>query len=101
MVRHIVLFQLIEKLSESEKYELFVKFKTSIENLPQTIDFIKRIEVGYNINTDENWDICLLSEFDALEDVRRYSVHPEHIAAAGIIKPYLMGRSCVDYCISN
>ena len=97
MVRHIVLFQLKNQLSTNEKHELFVKFKTAIEALPQTIDLIRHIEVGCNINSNESWDICLVSEFDSLEDVRQYAVHPNHIAAAGIIKPHLSGRSCVDY----
>lgn len=101
MVRHIVLFQIDKKLSTSEKHELFVKFKSAIERLPETITFISHIEVGNNINSDEIWDICLLSEFNSLEDIRRYSVHPDHIRAAGIIKPYLTGRSCVDYTIPN
>ena len=101
MVRHIVLFKFDKKLSSSEKHDLFIRFKTAIECLPETITFIRHIEVENNINTGEDWDICLLSEFESLEDVRRYSVHPNHVAAAGIIKPYLSGRSCVDYTIPS
>ena len=35
--------------------------------------------------------------FDSLEDVKAYSVHPAHVAAAGIIKDAKEDRACVDF----
>ena len=55
--------------------------------------------MGFNVNEQELWDICLVGEFDTLDDVRAYSVFPDHMAAAGALKPYLQGRSCVDYVV--
>ena len=73
------------------------RFKAAIEALPQKIDFIRDIRVGLNINPDEQWDICLDSTFDSLDDVKAYAVHPDHVAAAGILKDAKDGRACVDY----
>lgn len=53
--------------------------------------------MGLNINPDEQWDICLDSTFDSLDDVKAYAVHPDHVAAAGILKDAKDGRACVDY----
>ena len=53
--------------------------------------------VGLNINEAETWDICLESEFDTLDDVKAYAVHPAHVAAAGILKDAKQDRACVDY----
>ena len=72
-------------------------FKKAIEALPSDIKFIRKVFVGLNINPDEKWDICLESAFDTLDDVKAYSVHPSHLAAAKIIKGYKADRSCVDF----
>lgn len=97
MVKHIVLFKLKESLTSAEKADVMNHFKAAIEALPQKIDFIRDIRVGLNINPDEQWDICLDSTFDSLDDVKAYAVHPDHVAAAGILKDAKDGRACVDY----
>lgn len=97
MVKHIVMFKLKDSLSENEKIKIMNSFKSAIEALPETIKFIKDIHVGLNINPSEKWDICLDSTFDSLEDVKAYSVHPAHVAAAGIIKDAKEDRACVDF----
>ena len=97
MVKHIVLFKLKENLAFEEKQSIMNNFKEAIEALPNTIPSIRKIFVGLNINPDEKWDICLESEFDCLEDVKAYAIHPAHIAAAGIIKEVKQDRACTDY----
>ena len=97
MVKHIVMFKLKETLSTEEKMDVMNRFKTAIEALPATIDVIRKVFVGLNINGAETWDICLESEFDTLEDVKAYAVHPDHVAAAGILKDAKLDRACVDY----
>ncbi len=97
MVRHIVLFQFIESLTPQAKDEVYNRFKRGIEALPEQIPFIRHIYVGRNVNPAETWDICLNGDFDTLEDVVAYGQHPLHLAVSGELKPYLKGRSCVDY----
>ena len=86
MVKHIVLFKLKETLSQEEKLKVMNDFKAAIEALPAKIGFIRHIFVGLNANSAEKWDICLDSEFDTLADVNAYAVHPDHVAAAGLLK---------------
>ena len=97
MVKHIVLFKLKESLSTEEKRDIACRFKQAIEALPSSIPFIRKIFVGFNINPNEQWDICLESEFDTLNDVEKYSVHPSHLAAAAILKDYKKECACTDY----
>lgn len=97
MVKHIVLFKLKENLSQEEKWKVMNDFKAAIEALPAKIDFIRHICVGLNANPAEKWDICLDSEFDSLSDVNAYAVHPDHVAAAGLLKEVKADRACVDY----
>lgn len=97
MVKHIVMFKLKDTLSKEEKCDVMNRFKAAIEALPAQIDVIRKVFVGLNINEAEQWDICLESEFDSLEDVKLYAAHPAHVAAAGILKDAKQDRACVDY----
>ncbi|HRF85474.1 MAG TPA: Dabb family protein [Alloprevotella sp.] len=97
MVKHIVLFQLKKGLDPAVRDNIMNDFKNKIEQLPEFIDIINSIYVGFNINPNETWDLCLESEFDTLDDVSTYSTDPRHVAVARILKPYLIGRSCVDF----
>ena len=100
MVKYMVLFKLTETLTETEKQDVMHRFKEAIEALPARIPTIRHIFVGLNINPDEKWDICLESEFDTLEDMKAYSIHPDHLAAAGILNGYRQDRACTDYIIN-
>ena len=97
MVKHIVMFKLKDTLSKEEKLVVMKDFKAAIEALPAQIDVIRKIFVGFNINEAEQWDICLESEFDSLDDVKVYATHPAHVAAAGILKDAKQDRACADY----
>ena len=97
MVKHIVMFKLKETLSKEEKMVVMHDFKAAIEALPAEISVIRKVFVGLNINESEAWDICLESEFDTLDAVKAYAVHPAHVAAAGILKDAKQDRACVDY----
>lgn len=96
-MKHIVLFQLIEEISSEKRLQLMADFKQAIEALQGRIPQIQHIEVGMNENPDEAWDLGLFSEFASLEDIKAYAVHPEHVAAAGILKGFVKSRACVDY----
>lgn len=95
MVKHIVLFKL--SVEEPERSQVINDFCNAIMALPQTIDVIRHIEVSRNINPAEQYDIALNSTFDTLADVATYATHPDHVAAAGLLKGKVASRACVDY----
>lgn len=97
MVKHIVLFKLKDEAPEAQKLEAMNRFKAAIEALPARIPVIRKIEVGLNINPGEAWSIGLYSEFDSLEDVKSYAVHPDHVAAGKLLAEVKESRACVDY----
>lgn len=97
MVKHIVLFKLKENVPTEEKKLVMSQFKEAIEALPSKISFIRKVEVGLNMNPDETWNIALYSEFDNLEDVKAYAIHPDHVAAAKLLANVKESRACVDY----
>ncbi|VFB15190.1 Stress responsive alpha-beta barrel domain-containing protein [Bacteroides heparinolyticus] len=97
MVKHIVLFKLKDEVSADEKLAAMNNFKAAIEALPAKIPVIRKIEVGLNMNPGETWNIALYSEFDTLDDVKSYAVHPDHVAAGRLLATVKESRACVDY----
>lgn len=98
MVRHIVMFKLKEFASPAEKQAKLDEIKTRLEALIDKIDVLRKIEVKFNCNPAETWDLILITELDSLADVNTYANHPEHVAVAkGIIGPVKADRACVDY----
>lgn len=97
MTQHIVMFKFRDDVPSDIRQSAQQAFKTGIEDLPSTIPFIRSVHVGFNINTNEKWDICLTSSFDNLDDVKAYSIHPAHKAIAGQLMKYIAQRACVDF----
>ena len=98
MVRHIVMFKLKEFASPAEKQAKLDEIKKRLEALIDKIDVLRKIEVKFNCNPEESWDLILITELDSLADVSTYANHPEHVAVAkGIIGPVKADRACVDY----
>lgn len=97
MYRHVVLFRFRPELPSETKQKAANEFKEGILNLKGIIPQIRSIEVGFNVNASEKWDICLMGNFDTLEDIRKYSTSPQHLKVAGALKPFLDGRACTDY----
>jgi hypothetical protein len=102
MVRHIVMFKLKEFASPDEKQAKMSEIKNALESLADKIDILRFIQVDFNINPLEAWDLILTTELDSLDDIRTYANHPEHVAVSkDIIAPVKADRACIDYEIWN
>lgn len=97
MTHHIVMFRFRDDVPADVRRAAREAFKQGIEALPATIPFIKSVHVGFNINEAEQWDICLNSTFDTLDEVRAYSTHPAHKEVASALMAHIGQRACVDY----
>ncbi|MCD7915675.1 MAG: Dabb family protein [Tannerellaceae bacterium] len=98
MVKHVVMFKLIDFPTPKEKQEKLVEIKTKLEALIDKIDILRKITVDFNINPAETWDFILITELATLEDINIYSNYPEHVEVAKhVIGPVKADRACVDY----
>lgn len=95
MIKHIVCW----KLKEQDKAQNAKKVKQLLEDLQKDITCIRKIEAGINsVSTpQDNWDIVLYAEFDTLEELNAYQIHPKHKEAGVFIKSVAEQRVCVDY----
>lgn len=91
------MFKLKPFEKDSDKKELMKKIKSSLENLKNKISVIKEIEVQFNVNPEEEYDIILDTTFESMEDLKTYATHPEHVKASQLIVENREKRACVDY----
>ncbi len=97
MIKHIVLFKFREDLPAAEKKTKLINIKADLEALTSKVETLNKMEVGLNVNADEEYDLALISEFNSMKDLKAYAVHPEHLKAAAAIREILEKRACVDY----
>jgi hypothetical protein len=97
MIKHIVLFKFKELISKEEKELKISEIKSKLEALINLVPSLKKIKVGLNCNSAEEYDLALETEFENMEGLQAYAVHPEHVAVGKIIRENLEKRACVDY----
>lgn len=95
MVKHIVTFKFSGTAEERNAASL--RFKDALMALPAQIECLQSMEVGINENPAESWDLVLVAVVPTLADVDVYAKHPAHVAAAGLVKPQIESRACVDF----
>ncbi len=99
MIKHLVMFQLSEEAEGFSKAENARIIKERLEALQGVIPEIRTIAVRINHEAAsvENYDILLESEFDTLEDLQRYAIHPEHLKVGGYVSKVRTARVAIDY----
>lgn len=102
MVRHVIVWKLKEEFSAEEKEKIKAEIKIGLEALEDRIPGLLRIRVYTQGLPSSTSDLMLDSEFESVEALRAYSVHPEHVAVAdGKVRPYVAVRSCFDVEVPN
>lgn len=101
MLRHVVMFQFKEEAEGRTKEENVAITKAMLEALPKKIPYIRSSCVAVNAkDADEgNFDLVLITDFDSMEDYRKYKVHPDHVAVGTFMKPVRITRASVDFYI--
>ncbi len=99
MIRHIVMFKFKEEAEGRTKAENIAITKAMLDALPEKIDLIRSSTVVTNSPdaNQENYDLCLISDFDSFEDLNAYIVHPDHKAVGAFMRPVRLSRACVDF----
>ncbi|MDE7416883.1 MAG: Dabb family protein [Lachnospiraceae bacterium] len=98
MVKHVILWQLKDELSDSEKAEVKDGIKAGLEALKGKIPGLIEIKVEINPLASSNADVMLDSTLESEEALKGYAVHPEHVAVAdGKVRPYTKTRVCMDF----
>ena len=100
MLKHIVMWRLQKEAEGASAQENARAIKEMLEALPAKVPGVITLEVGINeVESDTAADVCLYSEFNNLEEMDAYQVHPEHQKCVAFIKKVAAERRAVDYTI--
>ena len=98
MVKHVILWQLKDELSEAEKTAVKADIKAGLEGLAGQIPGLVEIKVQTEGLASSNADLMLDSSFKDEASLKGYAVHPAHVAVAdGVVRPNTKLRVCLDY----
>ena len=98
MVKHIILWQLKDELTDAEKAAVKAEAKAGLEALAGRIPGLVEIKVHINALPTSNADMMLDTTFETFEALKGYSTHPEHVAVANTkVRPYYKNRVCLDF----
>lgn len=98
MVKHIILWNLKETYSDSEKDEIRKNIKRELEGLKGKIPGLIDIRVQTERLPSSTADLMLDSTFENAEALAGYSVHTEHVKIADtFVSPHTERRACLDF----
>lgn len=97
MVTHIVMWNFQEQLSTEEKQEAGKIMKERLEALKDVIPGVLSLKVIINELPGSDKDIALIGEYETLEALDAYAVHPAHLEVVSYVKTVACNRTCLDY----
>ncbi len=98
MVKHVILWNLKDEYSQTEKEEIKKNIKSGIESLNTKIPGLLDIKVYTTGLSSSTADLMLDSTFESKEALKGYAVHPEHLEVANtMVRPFTAKRSCLDF----
>jgi hypothetical protein len=94
MIKHIVMWKFNDEVAYADKVEM----KQRLEALKGVVPTLLDIEVGMDLSEgDASMDMVLYSEFETMQALKDYAVHPDHLEVVAFVKPLVCERAVVDY----
>ena len=86
MIKHVVMWRFKTEAEGRTKIENMEELKRQLLALVPLIPQIKKMEIGFDITHSEfSADFMLSTEFDSVEDLKIYAVHPDHLKVSGFV----------------
>lgn len=100
MVKHVILWQLKDELSDEQKKEVKAGIKEGLEGLLGIVDGLVSIQVITEGLETSNAEVMLDSVFTDEAALKNYAVCEAHVKVANEkVRPYTKTRMCLDYMI--
>ena len=98
MIRHIVMFKFKEEAEGRTKAENLKIAVEMILELKNDIKYILRDKVKINSEQADknNYDLIYISDFNNIEELNKYAVHPTHLKLVDFVKNVREERACID-----
>jgi heme-degrading monooxygenase HmoA len=94
MLKHVVVCKFKKGVAESDIAEM----EKGLAGLPAIISEIKEFKFGRDVlRSERSYDFALVSEFENLEALKRYLVHPAHKEVAMKLRGISDSSVLVDF----
>lgn len=99
MVKHIVLWNFLDTMTEEQKKEAVENMKGLLEPIKELVPGAVDIQVIGNQVASSNRDVALISTFETIEALATYQTHPAHVEAGKYVRSVTCDRACMDYTV--
>ena len=97
MIEHVVMWKFADVAEGRTREENMEWVKEHLTALIPIVPEIRSMEIGADVGrTDMSYDMVLLTEFDSLEALHNYKVHPDHVVISNYVKTVRSARAVVD-----
>jgi hypothetical protein len=97
LIRHIITWKLVAQ-DPSERTDAFDLLAGEFGALPGLIPEIVDLQITRDLDeTEGNWDVVLIVDYESREDLETYQVHPEHVRAKAIAATLVNSRAAIDF----
>lgn len=99
MLRHIVTWKMNGDTLEQRSAQA-EEVIAAIAPLADSVPGVRAFELHRDeLQDGVNWDVTLIADFDDLEGLKAYAIHPNHLAAVEVVKANAAARAGVDYTV--
>ena len=94
MVKHIVLWKIRNDDQKQANIDQMISMLTSLVG---KIEGLVSMEMGYNFNTNSEYDVVLYATFKNAAALKYYQDHPEHLKCKEFVHSVAVDRTAADY----
>lgn len=93
------MFKLKSEYEGKSAIENALEAKSRAEKLIDLVPTLRKLDVCINTEkaNPDNYEFALVCEFDDIEGLNEYQVHPSHVEFGKFINPRRELRACIDY----
>ncbi len=94
MVKHVVMWKLVDFPSPEARGEAVARIKAGLEGLVGVVPGLLSAHVAAAF---DGFDLCLLTEFESRDALAVYQQHPEHAKVRAYIHTVITDRAFCDW----
>ncbi len=97
MIRHVIMWKFVDEYDGMNKDEIMSAIEEKFAHLKKVIPEIKSMSVERDVlRSERSFDMIYITEFESLETLNIYRVHPEHVKVAGFIGAVRSAQAVTD-----
>jgi len=99
IIRHIVMFRFHEEADGRTKAENLAIAKKMLEDLQGVVPTLisSQVSLAHEEQNPANYDLVLVAEYESMEALEAYRVHPAHQEVGRFMAKVRDLRACIDF----